>query len=207
MAEETTIRYQNSQKTWREFEMLYFHIPVVVSFIHKRKRERERIALLLDFVRFKKNMVSNPPVRCWYTPVKCRHHNSQLEHHHKNNNHHHHHDPSRDRHSLYNQTTVTIRRKVEDSTSLEPPSAKKFRYHRCCSSISNNNIIQKERDRDVHPIKTRETHPVMNTCNSTTGTITTTTTTILYYSRYTTARLRASTPNQRSPLYARQLRF
>jgi hypothetical protein len=31
--------------------------------------------------------------------------------------------------------------------------------------------------------------------------------TILYYSRYTTARLRASTPNQRSPLYARQLRF
>ena len=30
---------------------------------------------------------------------------------------------------------------------------------------------------------------------------------VLYYSRYTTARLRASTPNQRSPLFARQLRF
>jgi hypothetical protein len=67
-------------------------------------------------------------------------------------------------------------------------------------------------DTDDDPANTTSiTTGTTNTKSSMTATTATTTTstptTIDYYSRYTTARLRASTPNQRSPLYARKIQF
>ena len=82
---------------------------------------------------------------------------------------------------------------MADHTLLESPKLKKLR----CTCSDDSNIHQENsndtREEDRHTNTSNNNHSTSNT--------------ILYYSRYTTARLRASTPNQRSPLYARKLRF
>ena len=142
-------------------------------------------------------MVSNPPFRCC-TPVKYHHHKQHSHHYHhhhldNSNNNHTHHNPSHHyRHDMYTNSTIA------DRTLLESPKLKKLRY-----TCSDDTSIHQKNSNDTR--EDRHTNTSNNSNNNSNNH--STSNTILYYSRYTTARLRASTPNQRSPLYARKLRF
>ena len=92
---------------------------------------------------------------------------------------------------------------IADRTlQLESPKLKKLRY--TCSDDIN---IHPEKSNDDTREEGRHTNTSNNSNKKKNSNNHSNSNTILYYSRYTTARLRASTPNQRSPLYARKLRF
>jgi hypothetical protein len=102
------------------------------------------------------------------------------------NHQYHHHSTTHHHHSAVNNNN-------NKDDVIEPPNLKK----NMSNTAENNNHCHDQNDTSS-----------IRTCHITdTNTNTSSATTVLYYSRYTTARLRASTPNQRSPLYARQLRF
>ena len=116
----------------------------------------------------------------------------------------------------YHDTHLNTLTAMKNKASREAPIVKKCHYS------SSPNIVPTGNHDHLSVNKSNATttiahtnHPTHANRINTSRRITTTSGTtgigssssILYYSRYTTARLRASTPNQRSPLYARQLRY
>ena len=132
--------------------------------------------------------MSIPPSWCGCTPVKYnRYHQKNISSQYHSCNYH---DPCHD-----------------DRPSEASPNVKKCRLDSRHNTYPNNshNDDNHNDSSENHTMNTTS-HGDTTICN-TSSSNSSSSETMLYYSRYTTARLRASTPNQRSPLYARQLRF